>query len=343
MPNSGIMKPEFMKANLLLIALLFIGTASFSQTYYVYTAKSSGIWNNAANWTIALRTDGKTKNKVVIPKSVTIVADNNVNYMGLGDVEIAVAGKISMMPSTTLTLGANSIIDLQGGDISGNSSTQKILIGSVVKYDGSKDFEKRGYSYADATTGISPNGFYTPVILPVHFVSFNAMRVEKSNVALTWVTSDEVDNKHFNVQKSEDGTNWKQIAAVFPQTGTSTLKTYNYTDKNAVSNIQYYRIAQVDMDGKMTYSAVRTVNNNAVASSTKAYSAGSNNIVIESAAAGNGHAKVSVIALNGQVVTTTVVKEQSRIVFNTNKSLNGVYILRIDHSDGTSGSQKLVL
>src|SRR5687767_12442990 len=109
------------------IVLLTIAVMSFSQTYYTYIAKRSGYWYDTNNWSIQVRGDGVEKHKVIIPAAFTIIVDNNVNSMGLGDVEVFVAGGINLVPNTTLNLTNNSSIQLNNGAISGNSANQQIL------------------------------------------------------------------------------------------------------------------------------------------------------------------------------------------------------------------------
>ena len=337
-------KSDHMKAFYTLFFFILATASSFSQTYYVYTAVGNGQWNTVSNWSIAQRTDGKKKNKVIIPAGRNIVADNNVNYLGLGDVEVELSGKLTLATSTKLLLSANSVIKIEGGNINGNVNTQQILIGGVVKYDGSLDMVKTGFTYADNTTGVSPNGFFTPSILAVHFVNFSAVKTTKSNVLLTWTTSEEVNNKHFNLQKSVDGVNWKQIATVFPQTVNDNQKTYQYTDPNVATGQIYYRILQVDLDGSYTYSEVRTVNGDVTGSTIKAYASSPDVIVLESTggalAAGS---KVSVLTSTGQLVFRTSIQQQTKVSIRTNKQLSGIYIVSVEQSNGTVTAQKLFL
>ena len=114
-----------MKQVYLTLGLLAVAVISFSQTFQVHTAKNSGLWTDPTNWTTTLRTDGVPKNKVIIPKNITIVASNGVNSLGLGDVEIVLYGSISVLDGTNLTLSDNSSLQVEGGSIIGTSANQK--------------------------------------------------------------------------------------------------------------------------------------------------------------------------------------------------------------------------
>src|SRR4051812_47760669 len=121
-----------MKKFYLLLVCVLMATSSFCAPFYIYTAARSGLWSDMAVWNITVRTDGKLKTKVIIPASYTIVADNNVNSFGLGDVEIQLSGKLNMQPNTTINLSALSSVELVGtGQIMGSNNTQKIIIGSI--------------------------------------------------------------------------------------------------------------------------------------------------------------------------------------------------------------------
>ena len=84
------------------LVLLTVALISFSQSFYVYTAKASGLWTQAMTWNTSLRTDGVQKNKVIVPKNFNIIADNDVNNMGLGSIEMLIAGTMTLLPGTKI-------------------------------------------------------------------------------------------------------------------------------------------------------------------------------------------------------------------------------------------------
>jgi hypothetical protein len=109
---------------------------------------------------------------------------------------------------------------------------------------------------ADTVTrqkGIYFKGFnYERNPLPVKFESFTATAQETTNL-LTWVTSQEINNNYFEVEQSTNGTEFKSIAKVNAGAHGNTKQTYSYADNNANSaEVVYYRIKQVDMNGKFS-------------------------------------------------------------------------------------------
>lgn len=129
-------------------------------------------------------------------------------------------------------------------------------------------------SSIDNTTGIVTFGgissFSQTVIgetdasLPVELVSFSGKMIDQ-NVKVEWVTASEYQNDLFEIQKSVDGKKWIVIGKVNSkaENGNSNESiSYDYTDRNISDNrIMYYRLKQIDFDGKFEYSDQIAVSN----------------------------------------------------------------------------------
>ena len=92
------------------------------------------------------------------------------------------------------------------------------------------------------------------VPLPVTLSSFSGSK-EGSVDFLTWATSQELNNSHFNLQHSTDGISFSTIARINSkgeQGNSSTILDYSYTNMSPVSGHNYYRLEQVDIDGHAT-------------------------------------------------------------------------------------------
>jgi hypothetical protein len=95
--------------------------------------------------------------------------------------------------------------------------------------------------------------FTPPVPLPVQLVSFTGIREDQS-AKLTWVTTSESNSKLFNIQRSSNGSAFTTIGIFAAQGNTSLTTTYTFTDAQPLSGDDYYRLQQVDINGKFTYS-----------------------------------------------------------------------------------------
>jgi hypothetical protein len=88
--------------------------------------------------------------------------------------------------------------------------------------------------------------------LPVSLLSFNAA-LNNHNVTLAWVTENEVNSSHFELEVSADGIVFTKLAIVNAK-NTAGKNRYSYTDIGASGNILYYRLKQFDRDGKFIQS-----------------------------------------------------------------------------------------
>ncbi len=98
-------------------------------------------------------------------------------------------------------------------------------------------------------------------IIPITLVDFKAVK-NKNQVSLSWNTVSEIDNKGFYIERSADAVNFKTIG--FENTkaagGNSSLNIdYTFTDIEPFQSYNYYRLKQVDINGKYTYSKVLLV------------------------------------------------------------------------------------
>ncbi|MBL0269047.1 MAG: T9SS type A sorting domain-containing protein [Chitinophagaceae bacterium] len=99
--------------------------------------------------------------------------------------------------------------------------------------------------------------------LPVTLLSFDARRLTKMNVVVNWETVTEINNKGFEVERRLDGeagftrigfTPTKAIAG-----NSSSRIDYSYADANGFAGVSYYRLKQVDIDNRFTYTHIKAV------------------------------------------------------------------------------------
>ncbi|MBF9222458.1 alpha-amylase family glycosyl hydrolase [Hymenobacter ruricola] len=93
--------------------------------------------------------------------------------------------------------------------------------------------------------------------LPVTLTQFGAQRTGPSTVRIAWNTAQEKDNAGFEVEKSADGKAFSRLALVAAQGGNRPAA-YGYNDVEAAA-AAFYRLRQLDGDGKAHFSAVAYV------------------------------------------------------------------------------------
>jgi hypothetical protein len=169
--------------------------------------------------------------------------------------------------------------------------------------------------------------------LPVSLTAFAAVRTG-ANALVSWTTATELNNKGFNVQVSADGTTFRTLGFVASKlVNSSQVLNYTYTDKEAGKNgTRYYRLEQVDVDGKVNYSPVRAVSFDGAAATSVALVAYPNpfsNTV--------GLTLEGVSVANGTLASVKVVDMTGRTVRDQQLALNGASLSLGDLSDLRSG------
>lgn len=99
------------------------------------------------------------------------------------------------------------------------------------------------------------------VPLPVKLADFTATLQSGGTpqTELDWTTTFEQNNHYFLIQRSTDGQNFSVIDTVAAAANASNGHSYTYTDQHPLTGADYYRLAQVDLDGTTNYSEIREV------------------------------------------------------------------------------------
>ncbi|UOQ98386.1 T9SS type A sorting domain-containing protein [Hymenobacter sp. 5317J-9] len=193
--------------------------------------------------------------------------------------------------------------------------------------------------------------------LPVNLTSFDAKRAG-ADVAVTWSTASEKNSKGYNVQVSTNGTDFRTLGFVSSASAnSSTAQTYSYmdTEKNKTT-LRYYRLQQIDLDGKDSFYGPRTVSfeGEIATSATEgtsllAYpnpfnSADQLHLTLQSTSA--GQSSVTVTDLTGRTVrqqTLDLGKGNNDVtVEGLNDLKAGVYMVRLTQANGQVKSLKVV-
>lgn len=102
--------------------------------------------------------------------------------------------------------------------------------------------------------GVWESPLFTNAPLPVTFINFNVETINENNV-LNWAVSMESYIQNYEIQRSDNGSNFKTIATVVAK-NTNDETAYNYTDNNPIYGANYYRILANDLDNKKTYTKI---------------------------------------------------------------------------------------
>ena len=99
----------------------------------------------------------------------------------------------------------------------------------------------------------------TDALLPVELMDFQVTIVDENKSKLSWQTASELNNEGFSIQRSSLDEEWIEIGFL-PGHGASTrLQTYHFYDEKPLGGINYYRLGQIDFDGTIHYSPIRSI------------------------------------------------------------------------------------
>lgn len=176
--------------------------------------------------------------------------------------------------------------------------------------------------------------------LPVSLTNFEA-RSANNNIQLNWQTEFEQNSKGFEVQRSADAANWQQIGFVKAAGQSSSIVSYTYTDKNPLPGTYYYRLKQIDLDDKFTYSLVKSAGIKApgeliLYQNTPNPFTGTTNIRFNLAKAGK--IKLSVFDVHGREVKVILSEMRQAgthlVPFNARALSSGIYYYRLTTPEG---------
>ncbi|MDI9364426.1 MAG: T9SS type A sorting domain-containing protein [Flavobacterium sp.] len=181
-------------------------------------------------------------------------------------------------------------------------------------------------------------------LLPVSFLSVSAT-AKTASVTVEWATASELNNSHFVVERSVDGTNFSAIATV---TAKGTASTYTFNDALAVQGDNYYRIVSVDNDGstqlsKTVKASLQIINSNSLQvypNPTEAQT------VVKLQGVASGKLQLKVIDAKGVLISsinTTAAELAASKIINLQALQNGVYVIQIVNASGDILTSKMIL
>jgi uncharacterized repeat protein (TIGR01451 family) len=244
------------------IAIDNLGAASAPALYTIAVGK-----DNDSQYTQIDYGDGKVyQNGDIIANAID---SNTARYNSEGRIYnsangaiVATNGSVNNGLTTAIPTASSDADILAANGLALNTNTGQITVGDNTKLPtGPVSFY---VTTTDANGGVSTSlvTLRINVPLPVVLTDFTAQTVANRDALLTWATASEAHNDHFEIERSLDGTTFTQIGRVAGRGTTSVASAYTLTDtgiSRQATGAVYYRLRQVDFDGKATYSPVRTV------------------------------------------------------------------------------------
>jgi PKD repeat protein len=163
--------------------------------------------------------------------------------------------------------------------------------------------------------------------LPVKWLYFKANRMNENEVVLNWATASEINNDYFLVQRKSN--EWKDIGKVGGFGNSNINRFYEFKDLDARETELYYRLKQVDKDGKFEYSDEILIGLEIPDIDLKIYpNPSKGNLTIEYNSSYNG-ASLKVVDILGSVVFEDKLDDSGKFHSST-QIKKGIYLIQIN-------------
>ena len=234
-----------------------------------------------------ISTKGKSTNKTMIIGNKTIYKDfvlhNGMVSPGHSPGKITITGDF--------TMGNNASYKCELKDLTGaGTGHDQIDVSGNTTLDGTLNIVLDGYSPNNADMfdiikyGGTLNGTFSTITgmpsgwqidygvitpgkvtiygqsstLPAELLNFKAKRVGH-HIVLTWQIASELNSDYFIVEHSINAKTFTLLEQVEAQETNYFIHNYSLSDKKPASGINYYRLKQVDLDGKFNYSKIISI------------------------------------------------------------------------------------
>jgi hypothetical protein len=188
--------------------------------------------------------------------------------------------------------------------------------------------------------------FFKNIGLPITLTNFKATSY-KNLVNLNWTTQFESNNKGFSLEKSTDGTNFNAITFVNGKGNSNTINNYQSIDNTPSIGNNYYRLKQIDFDGRFSYSPIELVK--ITKQNITGFSFYPNPVVnqlnVNVGMVENNNAQIQLLNAQGQIILKQRVQKLTTnkvVSFDVNGLSIGTYYIQLIDGSNTS-IEKVVL
>ena len=220
-----------------------------------------------------------------------------------------------------------------GGDAKGIGGTVNYSVGEVV------------YTTNKSASGVVIQGIqqgYTISELPISLLQFTATIANKSQVLLTWETSSEHNNHYFEVERSINGVSFGKILTVDSKGNSTSTQEYTAIDASPSTGISYYRLKQIDIDGKSTYSKSIAVTFASTENELKAYPNPTTSILnLQINDVISRKLTYALYTINGKLITQQNVNNNTTTITTSNLAI-GTYLLQVKEKGVMVKSFKII-
>ncbi len=237
---------------------------------------NDGVLNSFGNigTEIAVPSTGNDPVSIKVTRSTGVNASNSSSNIcsHYGRNYVSIDRTYHIEPANNGGLNASLVLHYLDGELNGIPESglnifRKPENGSVFFYTGTDTRNSTNNTLAVGTTRTvdsfskwTAGGYAAP--LPVTLVKFDAELIDEGSSRLIWETVSEMNNDHFEIERSTDGINFTHIGEVKGLGTNNSFHKYEFTDQFGtaiLTPVMYYRLKQVDANGAYSNSEIRKV------------------------------------------------------------------------------------
>ena len=160
---------------------------------------------------------------------------------------------------------------------------------------------------------------------------------------ITWGTAQESNTDRFEIEHSTDGRNFTKAGTVAAAGNSNVALHYDFTHLGLQSGMNYYRIKQIDKDGKYEYSKVMPLFNKTGVTNAVIAPNPASNMVHVIVPAGKYPKKIDVIDMSGRIAqSSSFTTEQQVYSVNVTKLQPGNYVVKLYYPSSTETLKVMV-
>ncbi|MBX9851269.1 MAG: right-handed parallel beta-helix repeat-containing protein [Cytophagaceae bacterium] len=179
-------------------------------------------------------------------------------------------------------------------------------------------------------------------VLPVDIISFSGRTLADGTIGLNWITSREVNNDYFILEKSYDGHNFTFLEKIKGNGNTAEIHYYSFTDIDFDREKIYYRLIQKDFDGSVSAPQTISVDFNP-GNGFNIYPNPARSEFVLEGFCNEDAASVSIINIHGQIVGSRYINGKNISQhFDCAHLASGLYFIEIK-TDSNIFKEKLVI
>ena len=147
------------------------------------------------------------------------------------------------------------LVILGVGNITNNISNSPDQANLVVQQLLTGELPKDFTSFLSPAQKLEVMNWGPLTVLPVTWQDFTANASGRA-VRLDWSTASEINAKEFVVEHSIDGQTWSEAGSVLASGNSNQVNEYRFIHDRAQEGVNFYRLRQVDIDERFSYSKV---------------------------------------------------------------------------------------